>query len=255
MVSITPLLFFIFSLNDDIQDLQTSFQDGVNVIYNKITNHGVTPNSKTPVDIANSIDTCVNNAWSNGNTEGYNNGRTQGQNDVKNNPNGYGLYNKTQYDQNYNTGVTNGRNDVINNCNSYGLYNQSQYDQNYTNGYNAGNSAGWSSGHTAGYNEGYNDAKVNATLVDLGEYEIQQNKSVSVDIKSSVGNYGSLTVDNFYVRLVSANELDWTSASWGNNVYSQSYSNGVYTLSISSTNWSSSHNFNINIKFRLFVRA
>ena len=38
----------------------------------------------------------------------YNSGRTQGQNDVKNNPNGYGLYNKTQYDQNYTNGYNAG---------------------------------------------------------------------------------------------------------------------------------------------------
>ena len=39
----------------------------------------------------------------------YNNGRTQGQNDVKNNPNNYGLYNKTQYDQNYTNGYNAGK--------------------------------------------------------------------------------------------------------------------------------------------------
>ena len=39
----------------------------------------------------------------------YNNGRTQGQNDVKNNPNKYGLYNKTQYDNHYNEGYNAGK--------------------------------------------------------------------------------------------------------------------------------------------------
>ena len=39
----------------------------------------------------------------------YNNGRTQGQNDVKNNPNNYGLYNKTQYDNHYNEGYNAGK--------------------------------------------------------------------------------------------------------------------------------------------------
>ena len=38
----------------------------------------------------------------------YNSGRTQGQNDVKNNPNAYGLYNKTQYDNHYNEGYNAG---------------------------------------------------------------------------------------------------------------------------------------------------
>ena len=39
----------------------------------------------------------------------YNNGRTQGQNDVKGNPNNYGLYNKTQYDNHYNEGYNAGK--------------------------------------------------------------------------------------------------------------------------------------------------
>lgn len=38
---------------------------------------------------------------------GYASGRTQGQNDVKNSPNSYGLYTKTQYDANYNNGLPN----------------------------------------------------------------------------------------------------------------------------------------------------
>ena len=42
-------------------------------------------------------------------TAGYNAGRTQGQNDVKNNPNKYGLYNKTQYDNHYNEGYNAGK--------------------------------------------------------------------------------------------------------------------------------------------------
>ena len=41
----------------------------------------------------------------------YNAGRTQGQNDVKNNPNGYGLYNKTQYDNHYKEGYNAGKKD------------------------------------------------------------------------------------------------------------------------------------------------
>lgn len=40
----------------------------------------------------------------------YSSGRTQGQNDVKGSPNSYGLYNKTQYDNNYNSGYSAGQN-------------------------------------------------------------------------------------------------------------------------------------------------
>ena len=48
---------------------------------------------------------------------GYNSGRTQGQNDVKNSPNSYGLYTKSQYDTNYNNGYNSGTNNgVPNQC-------------------------------------------------------------------------------------------------------------------------------------------
>lgn len=39
----------------------------------------------------------------------YNSGRTQGQNDVKNNPNGYGFYTQSQYNDNYNNGYNAGK--------------------------------------------------------------------------------------------------------------------------------------------------
>ena len=38
----------------------------------------------------------------------YNSGRSQGQSDVKNNPNGYGLYTKSQYDSNWSNGYNSG---------------------------------------------------------------------------------------------------------------------------------------------------
>ena len=84
--------------------MKQSFQDGVNTIYNKIVSCGQTPSDKSPTGIVNSIDPLLNKY------------RGQGQQDVISNPNNYGLYNKTQY------------------------------DQNYTNGYNAGYSAGQASG-------------------------------------------------------------------------------------------------------------
>ena len=107
-----------------------------------------------------------------GSDKGYNNGysagRTQGQNDVKNNPNSYGLYTKSQYDTNYNNGRTQGRNDVKNNPNSYGLYSKSQYDSNWNNGYNSGVSAKTSkisSGHVTTGNSVYLGWQPNIVLV------------------------------------------------------------------------------------------
>ena len=128
-------------LNDEQESMKQSFQAGVDTIYNKMVSCGETPSSKSPTDIANKIQQMYDGRYSTGYSIGYNEGRTQGQNDVKGNPNGYGLYTQQQYDQNYNNGRTQGQNDVKNNPNGYGLYNKTQYDQNYNNGYNAGKTA------------------------------------------------------------------------------------------------------------------
>ena len=95
--------------------MKQSFQAGVDTLYNKCVSCGWTPTGKTPTHIVEAIQGIYGNRY----TEGYNNGRTQGQNDVKGNPNGYGLYNQSQYDNHYNEGYNNG----------------------YNNGYNAGYSA------------------------------------------------------------------------------------------------------------------
>ncbi|HAU88115.1 MAG TPA: hypothetical protein DCW90_22350 [Lachnospiraceae bacterium] len=52
------------------------------------------------------------------------------------------LDSRTSYNNGYNSGRTQGRNDVKNSPNSYSLYTKSQYDTNYNNGYNNGVSAG-----------------------------------------------------------------------------------------------------------------
>ena len=86
--------------------MKSNFQAGVDTLYNKCVSCGWTPTGKTPTHIAEAIQGIYGNRY----TEGYNNGRTQGQNDVKNNPNGYGLYNQSQYDNHYNEGYNNGYN-------------------------------------------------------------------------------------------------------------------------------------------------
>ena len=155
--------------NDECDSIRSSFQAGVDTLYNKCVSCGSTPSSKTPTAISNSIQSIYTNRynagvsatkkgnavasnvlsgktftstagvgiegtmpnrgalnWSSSNTTktvsagyysggtldsrpSYNSGRTQGQNDVKNNPNGYGLYNKTQYDNHYNEGYNAGK--------------------------------------------------------------------------------------------------------------------------------------------------
>ena len=44
----------------DLDSLQTSFQDGVNTLYNKCVSCGVTPSSKTPTAISNAIQSIYN---------------------------------------------------------------------------------------------------------------------------------------------------------------------------------------------------
>ena len=70
---------------------------------------GETPSSKSPTDIANKIQQMYDGRYGTGYSIGYNEGRTKGQNDVKGNPNNYGLYSKSQYDQNYNNGYNAGK--------------------------------------------------------------------------------------------------------------------------------------------------
>lgn len=73
------------SYGNSLRNLKQSFQDGVNVIYNKITSWGVTPSSNSPTDIANTIDTIANNRWEAGKLE------------VASNPNKYNLFTAEQY--------------------------------------------------------------------------------------------------------------------------------------------------------------
>ena len=81
-------------------NLTTSFQAGVNTLYNACVSCGVTPSAKTPAAISAAISAISTNR--------YNAGRTQGQNDVKGSPNSYGLYTGAQYTANYNAGYNAG---------------------------------------------------------------------------------------------------------------------------------------------------
>ena len=107
--------------------------------------------------------TSYNNGYSSGNSAGYSSGRSQGQSDVTGNPNGYGLYTKSQYDANYNSGRSQGQSDVTGNPNGYGLYSKSQYDSNWSGGYNSG----YSAGNSAGYNNGYNAGRTSVSYATI----------------------------------------------------------------------------------------
>lgn len=52
---------------------------------------GFTPAGKTPTNISNTIDKIYNDRYNTGYNKGYGDGRTQGQQDVKDNPENYGI--------------------------------------------------------------------------------------------------------------------------------------------------------------------
>ena len=54
------------------------------------------------------IDVDATGVYNNGYNAGYGSGRSQGQSDVTSNPNGYGLYTKSQYDANWSNGYNSG---------------------------------------------------------------------------------------------------------------------------------------------------
>ena len=202
------------SLNDECNNIKQSFQDGCNIIINKIQSIGVTPSSNSPTAIANAIQEIRDGSLEAGRqqvtgnpnnynlftaeqyNQNYNNGRTQGQNDVKNNPNGYGLYTQQQYTQNYNNGRTQGQNDVKNNPNNYGLYNKTQYDNHYNEGYNAGVRAG--QGSVAG---SYRlDFRINAHDENVNQW-IRYRDQITLDIKSNgTASLGSPSFMNAQIR-------------------------------------------------------
>lgn len=56
----------IFRLNDECDSIRSDFQAGVNTLYNKCVSCGVTPSSKTPTAIGNSIHSIYNNRYNAG---------------------------------------------------------------------------------------------------------------------------------------------------------------------------------------------
>ena len=176
-------------LNDECNNFKQSFQDGCNIIINKIQSIGVTPSSNSPTAIANAIQEIRD-----GSLEA---GRQQ----VTGNPNNYNLFTAEQYNNHYNEGYNNGRtqgqNDVKGNPNGYGLYTQQQYDQNYTNGYSAGVSAG--QGSVAGsYNISFT---INARGGNNGSYWMKYTDQITINVSNSgVPTLGSPSFMNAQIR-------------------------------------------------------
>ncbi len=138
------------TLDKQIENMQQSFQDGVDTLVNKLKSLGVTPEENSPAGIAAAIEVLAQNKFNDGvasikipatvsiTTNGgagqenydiadgyyteaivdqsgaYNAGRLQGREDVKANPNGYGFYTGEQYNAfggaKYNEGVAAGKN-------------------------------------------------------------------------------------------------------------------------------------------------
>lgn len=123
----------VTTLDKQIENMQQSFQDGVDTLVNKLKSLGVTPEENSPAGIAAAIEVLARNKFNDGvasikipatvsiTTNGgagqenydiadgyyteavvdqsgaYNAGRLQGREDVKANPNGYGFYTQDQY--------------------------------------------------------------------------------------------------------------------------------------------------------------
>lgn len=121
------------TLDKQIENMQQSFQDGVDTLVNKLKSLGVTPEENSPAGIAAAIEVLAQNKFNDGvasikipatvsiTTNGgvgqenydiadgyyteaivdqsgaYNAGRLQGREDVKANPNGYGFYTEDQH--------------------------------------------------------------------------------------------------------------------------------------------------------------
>ena len=183
-MTLAILFFFIIFQNDETNNIKQSFQDGCNIIINKIQSIGVTPSSNSPTAIANAIQEIRD-----GSLEA---GRQQ----VTGNPNNYNLFTAEQYNQNYNAGRTQGQNDVKNNPNGYGLYSKTQYDQNYNNGYNAGVSAG--QGNVAG---SYRlDFRINAHDESVNQW-IRYKDQITLNVQSNgTASLGSPSFMNAQIR-------------------------------------------------------
>ena len=64
------------ALNDKITSMQSSFQAGVDTLYNKCVSCGSTPSNKTPTAISNSIQSIYNNRYSSGRNDVYKTSKT-----------------------------------------------------------------------------------------------------------------------------------------------------------------------------------
>ncbi|MDE6993267.1 MAG: hypothetical protein K2P41_02400 [Lachnospiraceae bacterium] len=130
---------------------------------------------------------------------------------------GTGADNTTNYNNGYSAGRTQGRNDVKNSPNSYGLYTKTQYDANYTGGYNAGVTAadgrvnvnsvnyktGYDQGHVAGTNEGYRsgyDDGVNHVKNNPGSYSLYTKAQYDANYSSGYNAGMAAVMKNLQVR-------------------------------------------------------
>ena len=86
---------------------------------------------------------------------GYSEGRSQGRNDVKNSPNSYSLYTKSQYDANYNNGYNAGRSQGQKDTGTYGLHHILRLYSNPSPNTYLMNPSASSSGSTHWQNPGY----------------------------------------------------------------------------------------------------
>lgn len=138
------------TLDKQIENMQQSFQDGVDTLVNKLKSLGVTPEENSPAGIAAAIEVLAQNKFNDGVASikipatvsiTTNGGAGQENYDIAD-----GYYTEAIVDQSgaYNAGRLQGREDVKANPNGYGFYTEDQYNAagsaNYNNGFEAGKS-------------------------------------------------------------------------------------------------------------------
>ncbi len=103
------------------------------------------------------------------------------------------------YQSGYNAGRTQGQNDVKGNPNAYGLYSAAQYDVNYSAGYKAGNEVGQKTGYDSGYKVGYAAKRASSVSLHVdkwdGEWHDAGGANVAVGSSWDNGNGFSIHVN------------------------------------------------------------
>ena len=127
----------------------------------------------------------------------YNSGRSQGQNDVKNSPNSYSLYTKSQYDSNYNNGYKAGVKSTSGTASALSIL--------------TGKTAWVNGSKITGTMKDYSSAKQTATTSTSDQTKsCYRTSNGYIDIVPAIGYWGSWDWNKSYVRVPASSALQHT---------------------------------------------